>query len=206
MSKYKEEIKQIHENTDFRVTFAGITQLSEFVYAEHNGSVQPGLEYHIHYTNDKREVYMTGGAHTADSKIIERVDGKNTSFKQYRDIKNVKKQTYPNITPAAPSENDYSVGSFTRYFTQKANDSNAVIFEISEDDFDNQNNLFIYISLQWRLSGTKFEVSRFNEKKMAIANRDLPGVIRNLFSLQYWRAPKNSPEDLQKKLSLLRKL
>ena len=74
----KEEIKQIHENTDFKVSFAGITELNEFVYAGHNGSVQPGLEYHIHYTNDKREVYMTGGIHNESSRIIERINGKNT--------------------------------------------------------------------------------------------------------------------------------
>ena len=127
----RQKIKQIHENTDFRVSFAGITELNEFVYAGHNGSVQPGLEYHIHYTNDKKEVYMTGGVHVKISKIIERVDGKKTIFKQYRDIKNVKKQKYPVITPAVPSDADYSVGSFTRYFTRKVNDSNALVFEIS---------------------------------------------------------------------------
>ena len=76
MSNLKEEMMQIHENTDFKANFAGITQLGEFKYT-HGGSVKPGLEYHIHYTNDKEEVFMTGGTHNSSSKIIEKV---NDSF------------------------------------------------------------------------------------------------------------------------------
>ena len=53
MSKYREDIKKIHDNTDFRVNFAGVTQLDEFVYEEHGGSVRPGLEYHVHYTTPR---------------------------------------------------------------------------------------------------------------------------------------------------------
>ena len=68
MAKLKEDMERVHENTDFKVNFAGVTQMGEFRYT-HGGSVQPGLEYHIHYTNDKKEVYMTGGIHNSSSKI-----------------------------------------------------------------------------------------------------------------------------------------
>ena len=61
--------QQIHDNTDFKVEFAGTTELGEFIY-DHGGGVRPGLDYHIHYTNDKEEVYMTGGTHIKSSKII----------------------------------------------------------------------------------------------------------------------------------------
>ena len=198
----KQEIKKIHNNTDFKIEFAGITQLGEFRY-EHGGTVQPGLEYHIHYMNNKREVYMTEGSHTNSSKIIRKVGGKKTLFKQYTNIKVSPKGKYPEITPAYPSETDYELGSFTRYFTRKVNDSNALVFEISKEDFDNQNHLFKYVDFEWRLSGTKQEVTRFNQKKMNVANRDLPGISRNLFPLQYWKPPKNSPDDMRKKLLLL---
>ena len=204
MSKYREKIKQIHENTDFKVEFAGTTELDEFIY-DHGGHVQPGLDYHIHYTNNKEEVYMTGGVHIKSSKIIRKSQyGKRTLFSQYTDIKPSSKVKYPAITPAVPSEDDYRIGSFTRYFTRKVNDSNALVFEISKEDFDNQNHLFKYVDFEWRLSGTKQEVTRFNQKKMNVANRDLPGISRNLFPLQYWKPPKNSPDDMRKKLLLLR--
>ena len=199
----KQEIKKIHNNTDFKIEFAGITQLGEFRY-EHGGTVQPGLEYHIHYMNNKREVYMTEGSHTNSSKIIRKVGGKKTLFKQYTNIKVSPKGKYPEITPAYPSETDYELGSFTKYFTQKANDSNALIFEISNNDFENKNNLFKFIKFDWVIYGTKEEVSRYNQAVINDVNKKLPGISRNLFPLQYWRPPKGSPDDLQKKLVLLR--
>ena len=103
-----------------------------------------------------------------------------------------------------PSEDDYSVGSFNRYFTRKENDVDALVFEISKNDFENKNSLFKYITVRWRISGTKEEVSRYNFSKMNIADRDLPKVSINLFPLQYWRPSKDSPDVLQKKLLLLR--
>ena len=66
MSKLKEEMMKVHEDTDFKVNFAGVTQLGEFKYT-HGGSVQPGLGYHIHYTNDKQEVFMTDDTHNSSS-------------------------------------------------------------------------------------------------------------------------------------------
>ena len=72
MSDLKREIEKIHDKTDFKVEFAGVTQLGEFKYS-HGGSVQPGMEYHIHYTNDKKEVFMTGAIHNSNSKIIKKV-------------------------------------------------------------------------------------------------------------------------------------
>ena len=57
MSNYREEIEKIHDNTDFREFFAGITEVGEFQYTN-GSSVQAGLEYHVHYTNDKQEVFI----------------------------------------------------------------------------------------------------------------------------------------------------
>mgnify|MGYP003112397176 CR=1 FL=1 len=204
MSKHREQIKQIHDNTDFKVEFAGTTELGEFIY-DHGGGVRPGLDYHIHYTNDKEEVYMTGGTHIKSSKIIRRIKyGQKTLFKAYTDLKSSRKLDYPQMILPVPSEDDYSVGSFNRYFTRKENDVDALVFEISKNDFENKNSLFKYITVRWRISGTKEEVSRYNFSKMNIADRDLPKVSINLFPLQYWRPSKDSPNVLQKKLLLLR--
>ena len=204
MSKYREDIKKIHDNTDFRVNFAGVTQLGEFVYEEHGGSVRPGLEYHVHYTNSKKEVFMTGGAHTRGSKIIQKVGGEKTLFSKYTDVKRLEKEEYPSITLASPTESDYRVGSLFRYFTRKENDINGKIFEVSQDDFDNPNVLFRYVDFKWRISGTKAEVTRDNSVTMNVIERELPGISRELFPLQYWKPIENSPDDIEKKLLFLR--
>ena len=93
MAELKKEMKVIHDKTDFKIDFAGTTQLGEFRYT-HGGSVQPGLEYHIHYTNDKEEVFMTGGVHNPSSKIIEKVrednHGKNSASPSQSNARNRK--------------------------------------------------------------------------------------------------------------------
>ena len=134
MSNLKEEMMQIHENTDFKVNFAGVTQMGEFRYT-HGGSVQPDLEYHIHYTNDKKEVFMTGGIHTLSSKIIEK-RGKKSLFSTYTDLKSTSKKAYPEKYTPRPTDSDYRIGKITRYFTQKTNNLNGELFEISKDSVD----------------------------------------------------------------------
>ena len=205
MSKYKENAKRVHNNTDFRTQFAGVTQVGEFVYDEHESRVQPGLQYHIHYTNSKNEVFMLDGFHSSSSKIIKKVGGVKSLFTRYSELSETTKEKYPVIIIPIPSDSDYRTGSFTRYFTQIANDLTADIFEISEEDNDQQNNLFRYIDFKWRISGTKSEVTRDNQRTMNNINSDFVGIIRKLFPLQLWKPKKNSPTDLQNKLLLLKK-
>ena len=123
------------------------------------------LEYHIHYTNTKREVFMTGGSHTTSSKIIEKIDGSKSLFSTYTKIKNVHlKNEYPKKYNPIPSEGDYGGGSLNRYFTQKANNLNGELFEISKEDFGKKNTLFRYVKISWRLTGKKSEVIRDNTR------------------------------------------
>ena len=202
MSKLKEEAKQVHEDTDFKSSVVGITQPNEFKYT-HGGSVRPELEYHIHYTNTKREVFMTGGSHSTSSKIIEKIDGSNSLFSTYTKIKNVVKNEYPKTYNPIPSEGDYGGGSLNRYFTQKANNLNGELFEISKEDFDNKNTLFRYVKISWRLTGKKSEVIRDNTRTINTfsTTRGNEELRKILSPSQLWKAPKGSIDDVTSKLS-----
>ena len=200
MSKHREQIKQIHDNTDFKVELAGTTELGEFIY-DHGGGVRPGLDYHIHYTNDKQEVFMTDDTHNSSSKIIEKVNGGQSLFSTYSELNSQVKEDYPKKYTPLPSDSDYRIGTFKRYFAQKANNLDGEIFEIEEED-NEINNLFRYIVLDWRISGLKSEVIRDNQVTI-----DLISVTRGneqfrkiLFPLQLWNPPKGSPDDIQSKL------
>ena len=201
MPSLKEDMVQIHKNTDFKVEFAGVTQLREFKYS-HGGSVRPGIEYHIHYTNNKREVYMTGAVHGSNSKIIKKNNNKS-SFYTYSNLNALVKKEYPKKYIPLPIESDYRIGNFKRYFTQKANNLNGDLFEITEEDYNNKNTLFRYFELTWILSGKKSDVSRLNSNTInyesKIRGNELLKSI--LFPLQFWNPPKNSPEDIQAKLN-----
>ena len=197
----KQKIQNI--KTNIERTIQGLrTKPQEFIYSQTKGFVRPDMVYSVYYTLNKKEMYLTGITDTSNSKIIKRVNNK-TTFSKYSSLKSLTRQEYPEITPANPSESDYRIGKIKRYFTQKANDRNADIFEVSKKDFNSQNNLYRYTSFQWRISGTREEVIRENQGTIRSQQREYPNITKVLFPLQLWIPPKNSPDDLEKKLSLL---
>ena len=198
----KKQIRKIKANIER--TIQGLyTKPQEFIYEQTGGFVRPDAVYSVYYTLNKKEMYLTGITDTSNSKIIKRVNNK-TMFSKYVDLKVSIRQKYPEIISANPSESDYRIGKITRYFTQKANDRNADIFEVSKDDFSSKNNLYRYTSFQWRISGKREEVIRDNGATMIGQEKDYSGISRLLFPLQLWIPPKNSLESLEKKLSLLK--
>ena len=65
--------------------------------------------------------------------------------------------------------------------------------------------LYNYTSFQWRISGKKEEVIRDNSATIRSLQIDYPGINKVLFPLQLWKPPLNSSDDIEKKLSLLKK-
>ena len=190
--------------TNIERTIQGLrTKPQEFTYEQTKGFVKPNTLYSIYYSLNKKENYLTGINDTTNSKVINNVKNK-TLYSTYSDIKSINRQSYPKTTPANPSESDYRIGTITRYFTKKTNEVNAKVFEITEDDFNNQNNLYDYTSFQWRISGKKDEVNRDNSATLRGVQSNYPSITKTVFPLQLWVPPKNSPDDIQKKL-LLRK-
>ena len=81
----------------------------------------------------------------------------------------------------------------------------AKVFEITKEDFTNQNNLYDYTTFQWRISGKKDEVNRDNSATLRGIQSNYPSITKTVFPLQLWVPPKNSPDDLQNKLNRLKK-
>lgn len=198
------QVQAIHDATDFRTLFAGVTEVGEFKYT-HGGVVKPGIEYHIHYTNDKKEVYMTGGAHTSSSKIIYKSVGTETLFGSYIRIKGrTSKPLYPTEIKVLPTPSDYRIGYFNRYFTKQINVSNSRCYEINEDQYNEQNSLFQYTEFGWTIRGDKTSVGRLNSLVLRGAEKELSGITRTLDIFQHWRPAVGSQDYLEKKLSLRR--
>ena len=125
-------------------------------------------------------------------------------FEIYSKLNPTQRENYPENIQVIPTENDYLRGSITRYFAQKANDSNSLIFETTKDMYDDKSNLYRYIQFDWVISGIKQEVVRENLITINFVNTDFMGISKLIFPLQFWRPSKNSPDYLQKKLSLLK--
>ncbi len=200
----KEKIKIIHEMTDRKVSNAGVTELGEFRYDMTNGKVPAGLDYHIHYTSDGNEVFMSGGTHNSDSRIINRVNGVATVFSQYKKINSVPKTAYPIKTVLSPTVNDYKTGYITRYFAQAVNEDTREVFETSKLYYEAQNTLYIYGQCRWKITGDKNTVGRQNIASALRLNKTLRGVTRILTPYQYWRPSVDSQDYLERRLALRR--
>ena len=198
----KQEIQNIKTNIE-RTIQGLVAKPKEFTYKETGGFVRNKMTYSIYYTLNKDEVYLTGTTDSTNSQIIEKVNDK-TMFSEYKDLASLTRTPYPKTTPAKPTESDYEIGEITRYFTQVANDETKPIFEISAKDFGNQNSLYRYTEFQWRISGTKEEVTRDNQITIYDLELEYKDISKKLFPLQLWKPTRDSYEDVQKKLLLLK--
>lgn len=111
--------------------------------------------------------------------------------------------TFPNIPPSPPkqtypipTENDYKLGEFQRYFVKKGNEPKFI--EISKEDYqkyvsqskDVMFELYIPIQINWILTGDKNIAYKTNQNIVAKAERDnnAPGFshyFKNKFTQFY---------------------
>ena len=103
----------------------------------------------------------------------------------------------PNKNTPLPTDSDYTIGEFTRYFTKKTNQN--IYYEISKEDYSKLINqdmsikwqLYQGISLIWDLKGDKDSVYKANKNTVMIVEQQqlLPGfskIFRKDY-LQYYK-------------------
>ena len=180
-------ILDIHKKTDRKVENQ-IAQKNEF-YGVGGKLIKEGTLYHIHYTKDLNEYYMTNAKHEATSKLINRIDLTKSDFSYYN---NLNKQT-PLIlkgTTTTPTIEDYNNGFVVRYFAKKANETLSPVFEVSSQDFESSP-LYNYVSLDWYIKGNKSSVLKRNRREVYIASFEIPNVNKILPDFQYFKSDVN---------------
>ncbi len=199
--------KKLFEHTKLnleRTTQNLITQDSEFVYTDNNGTVPANKNYSVYYLTDKRELYFTGLLTSNYVRQLTRIKN-HTLYSQYTKIRSSNRENYPSSYKPQLKDSDYSDGSIQRYFVQKANDVNSKIHEISKEDFSKNLTLYNKIMIDWTISGAKEDAVLENLENIADAEQAFKGINKILTPLQYWRPSKDTPVTLEKKLSLLKK-
>jgi ribosomal protein S17E len=83
-----------------------------------------------------------------------------------------------NTSIPTPSKEDYVAGYITRYFVQKSNDVNAVIYEVSRNFYTkaNGNPFYRIVALDWRLSGSLDDIKNSNSASVRIASKTIPKI------------------------------
>jgi hypothetical protein len=77
-----------------------------------------------------------------------------------------------------PTDLDYKRGYITRYFCQRANDTNGIVYEIDHKTFSNlsQNSFYTIVDLDWKIIGTDDEIKEANMKSVNRASKKLLSI------------------------------
>ncbi len=164
-----------------------ITKEGEFQF-EIGGLVREGVPYHIHYTVDKKEYYMTGPEHhPLLSKLMTR--RKNESiFSQYTEIFSATRDKYLDAHSFELTEGDLETGYVRRYFAKLKSNPMSTPIEIKEKTFKGQHENYNKTSIKWRLSGTRDEIEKSNLAAFTLASRDISNIATNLDPLEFWES------------------
>jgi hypothetical protein len=89
------------------------------------------------------------------------------------------------VSIPSPKENDYVRGYIVRYFVQKANDLDSVIYEVSKNRYSDiqTSDLYSNISLDWRITGDPIDVRKSNSESIRIASKKIPKIALYLPNL-----------------------
>tara|TARA_Y100000034_G_C6868929_1_gene396395 strand:+ start:886 stop:1575 length:690 start_codon:yes stop_codon:yes gene_type:complete len=174
-----------------------ITKKKEFRYAG-GRFVDQGIPYHIHYTFDLDEYYMTGYGHDIKtSKIIYKTSNQ-TNFSDYNQL-NKQSRLKISETRVPPTDSDYENKSYTRYFAVLANNLESGGFEVSADDNDTSS-LYIFTSMVWRISGNIKKAAVRNLKELKKAQKIIPNIKKIVPILEYFVIEESlTPKQLVKK-------
>ena len=192
-------INIINRSTQQVIKDVGVTKRLEFT-DEFNNPVPEGIPYHIHITGDKDYFYMTSKEHESNSILLFRVSGKVPDFVKYRKLVGRKSKEYLSENRTAPTSIDYENGFFTMYFARQANDKNAKIFEISQNDYERLTSFYVKTFLTLRISGDKDSVERDNRRNIFLENSRMFGIDLIVSPLQFYKPNKNTKESVQDRL------
>jgi len=189
------QIKAINERTVrvLRDTENFNSKEGEFRY-EDGKPVKVGVPYHIHYTSDMSEVYMTEHEHVAEISRIIYPNGIKTDFQYYNTL-NKQESLKIEGQQSIPNDKAYQRGFYFRYFARQANDDGSPPFEIHVSDYE-KSSLYVYARVKFYISGDENNVAVKNRAQLLSASTKVPGLSKAVYPLQHYRYDRNlSPND-----------
>lgn len=88
-----------------------------------------------------------------------------------------------------PDENDYKSGYVIRYFCQKANDKNSLIYEIDklQSGMLATNPFYTVVTIRWRIVGDDADIRHSNSKSIQLVYSEMPLLKMYLPNLLQFR-------------------
>ena len=194
------EIRRINA-TSQRIVPNLKTKKNQFRYRS-GKKVPVNIDYHIHYTTDFKEYFMTGHNHT-DRSLLIYLRNPKSDFYKYSRLSNNKTRISLLPTALKITPKDYENKSIMRYLAKKVNEPNSKPFPISQGDFGSSP-LYNYVKFKWAISGKREMVEKFNRKQLRRAKRKMPDVVKVAPLLQFYRNndPLSKREDALSRLGI----
>jgi len=179
-----------------------VTKRNQF-YDSKSKMVKPGTDYHVHYTSQLTEHFMTGTEHNLTSELIYPFVNDVTDFNYYNTLNRQGKLKIKSKVKT-PTEEDYKAKQFTRYFAKQANDKSQPAFEVSSVDA-NSSPLYNYTTVDWLITGNRDNVYKKNIQQIELASNAIAGIDKILSPFQFYRyIDESSDADaLRRKLGMI---
>jgi hypothetical protein len=111
--------------------------------------------------------------------ILNQNNFENTTYFNLKNINTFEISLTPSYYPTQPTQQDYQIGEFRRYFCKKTNEIQYV--EISKDQFDLLVakdpqilwQLYFPFFIPWNITGTKEQVARVNKNIVELTMKNL---------------------------------
>jgi len=198
------DIKQILKNTIRIVPNVGVTEDHQFFYNSTKTAVDIGVPYHIRYTVDLKEYYLTGGTYDITSQLIDRKKGA-TIFGSYSVAKRLLNKTVF-LKPYKPKlkDTDYELGTFERYFARQVNNIYAPIFEIKKIKYNAKTPFYKKYKIEtWRIIGPRSEVIKDNVDSTTALNKFFDNANFLIDPLEFWKPTLSNKDITLQKLKRL---
>jgi hypothetical protein len=90
----------------------------------------------------------------------------------------IKTQTIKSHIPT-PSYQDYRQGYIVRYFIQRINDNDALIYEVNETDYlrFSLDEFYNAVNIEWRLIGGEDAIKDSNSKSVKLGSKKMKNLI-----------------------------
>jgi hypothetical protein len=77
-----------------------------------------------------------------------------------------------------PTASDYRRGYLVRYFIQRINDENTIIYEINENDYSKflLDVFYNAVNIDWRLTGSSDNIKSSNEKSVMLGSKKIKNL------------------------------
>ena len=202
MPKSTNLIKKLIKTSNRIETHVGKTGINNFKYINKDW-VSPDIPYHIIYTKDGREIYVTGVDFDENkSEVIVRFLGE-TDFKEYTRAKAFVSGYVPVSFKPKVKPSDVKKGFFWRCFVKMASNPDAVAIEIDPSGFAKVPQTYNKIKIKWSIKGKREKVAADNIGQIQKADKFVEGVSDlSITALDEYRYSS----ELGKKQILIKKL